>query len=152
MDAARTEPKKCSKKRCKKIIPPPGPGEKDFATCKDCLASSVKAKAKQKRKQAEADKDHSQVSPVSNGDAEGPSAGPSTVNEPIGQTLRDTTPEVRTLTINIINHCYPFKMESVIVYTNSQSLFSALREAFKEGKHVEFFGTYCLPEDALVND
>jgi len=37
------------------------------------------------------------------------------------------------------------------MYTDSQSLFDAVRNAFME-KHVDFFGAYNLLEDPLVSD
>ena len=38
------------------------------------------------------------------------------------------------------------------MYQDSQGLFHALQKAFKEGKHIDFFGSYMLPEDPLVSD
>jgi hypothetical protein len=39
-----------------------------------------------------------------------------------------------------------------MMFANQQALFSALRKMFKTTKHIEFHGSYNIPEDPLVTD
>jgi len=44
----------------------------------------------------------------------------------------------------------PAKIEKP--YTDSQTLFKSLRNQFKQGKDINFCGSYILPDDPLVSD
>ena len=48
MDTLRTEDKRCTKKSCKTMIPPPQPNERDYSTCENCRARDAVSK-KRKR-------------------------------------------------------------------------------------------------------
>ncbi|KAF8171339.1 hypothetical protein K438DRAFT_1852610 [Mycena galopus ATCC 62051] len=43
-------------------------------------------------------------------------------------------------------------ISSAVQYTDQQSMFHAIRAAFKANKHVQFHGTCQIPEDPLVTD
>ena len=44
------------------------------------------------------------------------------------------------------------KQQTPVVYANSHDLFDAIRRAFSNSRHIDFWGTYRVPEDQLVND
>ena len=50
MDTIRKEPKQCTKRSCRTIIPPPEPDKQDFVTCLQCQLKDAASKATRKWK------------------------------------------------------------------------------------------------------
>jgi hypothetical protein len=126
------------------MIPPPNPNEKDFSTCQNCRARDATSK-KRKREGAIAKMPCS--GPVTGHQDERTSGVEQDTDDTV---VEDELTEVSTHpTRKIITYR---TYQAPVMYINSRELFGALRKAFKEKKQVNFFGTYCLPEDPMVSD
>ncbi|KAJ7937453.1 hypothetical protein B0H13DRAFT_2302616 [Mycena leptocephala] len=147
MDPPPTTPLECTQSKCHNLVPYSGP--KTPKTCEDCRESSRKSQAAGRKRKHDAKEaqeakmrgretsPHTErvlgVSDVSGIDAT--SSRDRAENPGMGSGLSDEEDS-----------------SGAIEFTDQQSLFIAIRAAFKHNKHVEFHGTCQIPEDPLITD
>ncbi|KAJ7711152.1 hypothetical protein B0H14DRAFT_2414753 [Mycena olivaceomarginata] len=116
--------RKCSQSKC------PHPADEGFGTCTKCRTKNTEARRAKRARTKETQEARKRARPDT----------PDTTRNQEHQEGPDSGDEMEE------NH------NTFTQYKDHQALFSALRDAFKTDKHVDFRGTYQTPEDLFMMD
>ncbi|KAJ6523472.1 hypothetical protein DFH09DRAFT_1329961 [Mycena vulgaris] len=141
----------CTQHKCHHIVPYTGP--KTPKRCDSCRESSRKAQATKRKHDKETQEAQKRARP--NPPAEPPllRVPATTGTEPVPQYANNrTAPQSPHIPENPVAGSNNEEAIGEIPFQDQQSMFNAIRAAFKQGKHVEFHGICQIPEDPLVTD
>ncbi|KAJ7209460.1 hypothetical protein C8J57DRAFT_1484274 [Mycena rebaudengoi] len=137
-NASVPPPKKCSQSKCKTMLPY-GYGTKSCQSCRD------KDKARKKRKRENENENNGESEASKRARVELENIDPSLKTLPVPSGGPDAEMDDGEDEEDHNGH-------EATLYTDSQELFTALRQAFHTTKDVEFHGTYHLAQDPLVSN
>ncbi|KAF7333854.1 SWIM-type domain-containing protein [Mycena venus] len=116
--------RKCSQSKCNH------PADEGFGTCAKCRTKNTEARRAKRARAKETEEARKRARPDT----------PDTSNNHEHEGGLDSGDEMEE------------NQNTFTQYKDHQALFSALRDAFKSHKHVDFRGTYQTPEDPLMTD